>query len=157
MERKQDLINRMDILLMLLLVEGPSGTINEPIRGKTRLQKELFLSQKKLKEKGVSKPYPFRPYHYGPYCREIYYDIELLKDEGMVEETTVFTKHVGIVREYKLTSKGIRKTNDMIEKRALGGQYDIIKEVKKKYNSMSVVELVNITHREHPEYVGHKY
>ena len=144
----------MDILLMLLLAEGKSGTINEPIKGKTRLQKELFLSQKKLKDSGVSELYSFRPYHYGPYSKEIYYDIKWLKKEGIVEEIPISTTLGGTIRQFKLTAEGIRKTKEMIEKRELSYQYNLIREIKKNYNSMNVVELVNLTHRKYPEYVG---
>lgn len=155
MQKIEDKINRMDILLLLLLAKGPTGTINEPINGKTRLQKELFLSQKKLKDLGVSRPYPFRPYHYGPYCKEIYNDLEWLKKNGIIEERSTYNPYGGITRDFRLTAKGIQKTQKMIKERALDNQYDIIKEIKMKFNSMSVIELVEFTHREYADYIGH--
>ena len=163
MQRNSDEINRMDILRILLFAEGSEGIINEPIDGKTRLQKELFLSHQMLKTQepsnDISRPYSFRPYRYGPYCKEIYNDIEWLKRKDIVEEDIVSTAYGGIVRRFRLTSKGVQETRQMIQERGLESQYNIIKEVKRRFNAMSVVELVEFTHREFADYVGqdHRY
>lgn len=157
MQKEEDRINRMDLLLMLLLADGQSGRINEPIEGNTRLQKELFLSQKKLREFGVERPYSFRPYHYGPYSKEIYNDIDWLKRKGIIEESSTYNQFGGIVRKLALTTRGIQKTKNMIKERALHDQYKIIKDVKRKFNDMSVVELVEFTHREYSDYAGNAY
>lgn len=49
-----------------------------------QLQKSLFLiSEANLK--GAPAPlYEFEPYHYGPFCHDIYDDVDSLKDEGLV-------------------------------------------------------------------------
>jgi len=156
MQKTEDKINRMDILLLLLFAEGPTGRINEPVEGKTRLQKELFLSQKKLKSHGVSRPYAFRPYRYGPYCKEIYNDIEWLKRNNIVEEKSYLNSFGGVLRQFKLSPQGIQETREMIKKRDLSSHYNIIREVKRDFNSMNVVELVEFTHREYADYVGPK-
>lgn len=157
MQKIDDRINRMDILLLLLSAEGPTGRINEPIEGKTRLQKELFLSQKKMETHSISRPYSFRPYHYGPYCKDIYNDIEWLKEKGIIEESSAHSPFGEIVRSFRLTNLGIQETQKMIDKRNLNEQYNIVKEVKRKFNSMSVVKLVEFTHREYADYVGHEH
>jgi len=150
-------LNRMDMLLLLLFADGAEGMINEPIEGKTRLQKELFLSQKMLRDHKISRPYSFRPYHYGPYCKDIYSDIEWLKNEGIIKEESKSDAVGGILRVFSLTPRGIEEVQKMLRDQLVDRQYKIIREVKKKFNSMSVVGLVEFTHREYSEYIGHNY
>ena len=151
MSTKQDRLNRMDLLLLLLLADGNKGT-NEPIEGKTRLQKQLFLSQKKLKDHKIDKAYSFRPYYYGPYCKEIYSDIDLLKKDGVLKEETKVDNYGGIVIVFSLTPQGISEVQGMLESAAIRQQYEIIRAIKKEFNSMSVVELVDYTHEAYKDY-----
>jgi uncharacterized protein YwgA len=157
MQEMKERLNRMDVLLLLLFADGASETINEPIEGKTRLQKELFLSQKKLKDHKISRPYSFRPYHYGPYCRDIYSDIEWLKNEKIIDEQSRYDAFGGILRVFSLTSRGCDEVRKMLKNQQIDEQYRLIREVKKKFNAMSVVDLVEFTHHEYSDYVGHKY
>lgn len=113
MSTKQERLNRMDLLLLLLLADGNNGP-NEPIEGKTRLQKQLFLSQKKLKDHKIDKPYSFRPYHYGPYCKDIYSDIALLEKDDVVKEEPKVDNYGGIVRVFSLTEQGIAEVQKML-------------------------------------------
>jgi len=52
----------------------------EPIEGRTRLQKLVFLMQKRLEEAGEdplqSDDYEFIPYDYGPFSKELYDDLD---------------------------------------------------------------------------------
>jgi uncharacterized protein YwgA len=153
----EERLNRMDLLLLLLFADGKNHNENEPIEGKTRLQKELFLSQKLLKDHKIEKPYSFRPYHYGPYCRDIYSDIDLLKSDGVINEEQKTDAYGGIVRVFSLTCKGISDVREMIKKEPVRKQFDIIRGVKQRFNSMSVVDLVNYTHTEYADYVGKRY
>jgi uncharacterized protein YwgA len=157
MGEMEERLNRMDLLLLLLFADGVEGTENEPIEGKTRLQKELFLSQKMLKEHKVSKPYSFRPYHYGPYCKDIYSDIEWLKNEGITKEEPRLDTCGGILRVFSLTSKGVEEVREMLKSPSVREQYHMIREVKRRFNAMSVVDLVEFTHSEYSDYVGHSY
>lgn len=147
-------LNRMDILLMLLHAPGPTGRINEPIRGRTRLQKELFLAQKQLSDEGVRRPYGFRPYIYGPYSRELYNDIEWLKSREIIREKRIPTSDEGIYVEFGLTPNGIKRVEAMIRNRRLERTYEVIRVIKQKHNRMDLTQLVELTHRLFPEYVG---
>jgi uncharacterized protein YwgA len=157
MGEMEERLNRMDLLLLLLFADGVGRTENEPIEGKTRLQKELFLSQKMLKEHKVSKPYSFRPYRYGPYCKDIYSDIEWLKNEGIIREEPRLDTCGGILRVFSLTSNGIEEVREMLKRPVVRAQYQMIREVKRRFNSMSVVDLVEYTHSEYADYVDHSY
>jgi uncharacterized protein YwgA len=148
-------ITRIDMLQMLLLAGGSEQPQNEPIVGKTRLQKELFLVHKSLRSAGFSlKSYSFKPYHYGPYCKDIYQDIDWLVNKGIVEERSVQSSYSGIISMYVLTPQGVEQTQRLILDMDLEEAFNIIQEDKNKYNSMDVVDLVEFTHKVYPEYIG---
>jgi uncharacterized protein YwgA len=141
---------------MLLLAGGSRKEENEPIVGKTRLQKELFLSQIALREYGISGKYSFRPYNYGPYSREIYTDIEWLKRKTWITEQEIHSPQLGIIRKFLLTSVGISESKKLITRFGYEEEFQIISKIKRDYNSMDVVDLVEYTHQEFPEYVGQR-
>ena len=157
MGEMEERLNRMDLLLLLLFADGVEGAENEPVKGKTRLQKELFISQKMLKDHKVSKPYSFRPYRYGPYCKDIYSDIEWLKNEKIMQEELRMDSYGGILRVFSLTSRGIQEVREMLKNPPINEQYQMLREVKRRFNGMSVVNLVEYTHSEYSDYVGHDY
>ena len=75
--------NRRDILLLMLYSPGVGDEPNEPIVGRTRLVKMLFLFQKELwsdfrrgTEIAEDDFYRFFPNDYGPFSGQIYDDIE---------------------------------------------------------------------------------
>lgn len=74
--------NRRDILLLLLYSPGASGKTNEPITGRTRLTKLLFLFKQEALEhfrKGtdISEDnfYQFFPWKFGPFSSQVYDDL----------------------------------------------------------------------------------
>lgn len=143
----------MDLLLLLLYAPGSLGQINEPIGGITRLQKELFLVQKMLQDEGIKYKYPFRPYRMGPFSRDLYKDIEWLKSEDVIEEKRVYFKNKGIYRIFKLTPKGRKEVSDLIKKPTTSRMLKVVEQIKRRYNSMNLLDLVEFTHQVFPEYV----
>lgn len=87
--------NRKDILLLLLYVPGKSAEINEPISGRTRLVKMIFLFRNEIFpsfKKGnidisLDRFYDFSPYDYGPFSKDVYDDINFFQLKGFVEST----------------------------------------------------------------------
>ena len=142
-----------DLLLLLLYARGNSGKINEPIGGITRLQKELFLVQKTLQDEGIKYKYPFRPYRMGPFSRDLYRDIEWLKSENVIQEKRLHFKDQGIYRIFKLTSEGCKEVSNLIKKPTTFGILRVVEQVKRQYNSMKLLDLVEFTHQVFPEYV----
>lgn len=151
-----DRMNRTDLLLLLLYAAGPSGKNCETIGGKTRLQKEVFLAQKDLKDNNIKSNYYFRSYHYGPYSIELYDDVNWLASEGIIEIRKIRLEKRGIYTEYKLTRKGIEEMEQKLDDPKLKKSFDIISRIKKEYNKMSIVSLVEFTHKKYPEYDGKK-
>jgi hypothetical protein len=79
--------NRKDVLLLLLFAPGPTGDEGEPIDGRTRLMKFLYLLHRQLAiedKLGIKKPYSFEPYHYGPFSKDLYEDLEFLSNVGLI-------------------------------------------------------------------------
>lgn len=83
--------NRKDVLLLLLFSPGRDGEEGEPIEGRTRLMKLLYLLHRDLeveKKLGIERPYSFEAYHYGPFSKDLYNDLEFLENVGLVESIT---------------------------------------------------------------------
>lgn len=93
--------NRRDILLLLLYSPGQSEEINQPIAGRTKFVKMLFLFMKealKAFKRGTEVTeenfYTFFPWYFGPFSSEIYDDLNFFELRGFIvnktsdEETT---------------------------------------------------------------------
>jgi len=91
--------NKKDILLLLLYSPGKTEEVNEPVIGRTRLVKMIFLFQKeylshfkKGTELSEENFYKFFPWDFGPFSKEIYDDImffslrDFINDEVSDEE-----------------------------------------------------------------------
>jgi hypothetical protein len=84
--------NKKDILLLLLYTPGRTNQINEPIIGKTRLVKMLFIFKKeflKYFSKGTAITeenfYDFFPWKFGPFSSDIYDDIMFFTLRDFIE------------------------------------------------------------------------
>lgn len=84
--------NRKDVLLLLLYSPGETDQINEPVNGRTRLVKMLFLFKKEALEhfkKGTSINendfYQFFGWDFGPFSKEAYDDLTFFILRGFVE------------------------------------------------------------------------
>lgn len=86
--------NTKDLIVLLLAAKGASKQPNEPISGRTRLMKMLFLFDKELKAEfkkanvqvfeDTALPI-FEAYDYGPFSSEVYADLEWLVNMGFVD------------------------------------------------------------------------
>lgn len=150
--KQESQLSRLDILLMVLknanFGRGQKGTI----RGKTRLQKLLFLVQHELKTKGFKGKYSFRPYLYGPYSRQIYTDIKWLKMNKLVETNKDFDEITGLTIEFNITDEGKMKIDNKMESHIYKNVNDIVKNVIERYNDMRTTELVEYTHKQFKNY-----
>lgn len=146
-------VTRMDILKMLLYAPDSSGTLNSPIKGKTRLQKEVFLAQKALEDMGIKRKYGFMPYFLGPFSRQLYFDMKWLEKKELVKESTYFMDEKGVYREFRLTDKGTREVECLIRNQEIKKIYDIVSQIKRKYSNMQLRDLVEFTHQEFPGYM----
>jgi len=81
-----------DLIVLLLYAKGAEEKICEPIVGRTRLIKMIFLFDKEIRPKfNLKKEIPdsalpsFEPYNFGPFSDQIYADLEFLVNFGMVK------------------------------------------------------------------------
>jgi hypothetical protein len=86
--------NRKDILLLLLYSPGKTGKLNEPIVGKTRLIKMLFLFKKEAldhfcrgTEISDENFYEFFPWNFGPFSSQVYDDLVFFDLRGFIESS----------------------------------------------------------------------
>lgn len=87
-------LNGKHILLLLLYSPGKSNEINEPIAGKTRIIKMMFLFKEQIKKDFIKDSnielisFPeFFPWNYGPFSKDVYNDIEFFINNGFIEDT----------------------------------------------------------------------
>lgn len=89
--------NRRDILLLLLYSPGIRDEPNEPIVGRTRLVKMLFLFREEVlpefrrgTEINEDNFYEFFAWSYGPFSRQVYDDLQFFTLRGFIQtsETT---------------------------------------------------------------------
>jgi uncharacterized protein len=103
---KSKINNKKDILLLLLYTNGVSEQFNEPIKGRTRLVKLLFLFHKEgllhfkagtdIKENEF---YTFFPWFYGPFSQQIYDDVNFFQMRDFIELKDVESDNVNISYE----------------------------------------------------------
>ena len=94
MEKKE--MNSKDLLLSFLFSPGTTNKINEPIIGRTKLTKMMFLFEKQIykpffqDEISIDLPL-FAPYYFGPFSRQLFEDLSFFQSIGLVitEETDI--------------------------------------------------------------------
>lgn len=143
-------MNRRHILPLLLL----KANDQEPIEGRTRLQKLMFLLQQQLNEEGGDLPweYTFEAYDYGPFAKALYHDIDYLRRSGLLAEQE---RHIDTdvkQYDYKLTQEG----SDLVEEaREAIGLEELLREaetIKQEFNDMRLDELIDYVYSEYPEF-----
>ncbi|HEX5883316.1 MAG TPA: hypothetical protein VFY67_02110 [Pyrinomonadaceae bacterium] len=84
--------NRKDILLLLLYTPGKTARFNEPIIGRTRLMKMLFLFREEAlthfrqgSDITTDNFYDFFPWDFGPFSSQVYDDLMFFILRGFIE------------------------------------------------------------------------
>ena len=93
-------ITGADYLLLLFYLKGKSNEKAEPIEGRTRITKMMFIFNKeifrklKLDELSLEEDLPsFEAYHYGPFSSDVHEQLDLFTNiELLKEETRNFGK-----------------------------------------------------------------
>jgi len=170
--------NKKDILLLLLYSPGGSDLVNEPIVGRTRIIKMMYIFKKEiLKEfkKGtkISEEdfYNFFPWNYGPFSDEIYGDLdffvlhdfieiktpeyqEILKEsiEEFIEYNELNQDDVEYIEEeFVLTSKGQEWTKNNLYTSLNENQKKILTMFKDKVNSTPLQVILKYVYSKYPE------
>jgi uncharacterized protein YwgA len=166
--------NRKDMLLLLLAASG-----GEPVVGVTRLLKYVFLLQHGHgwgERFHLAEPYDFGAYDFGPFDSQIYDDLVLLENVGLIEsvptdqpepraergemelqalESGTSDPEVApweaedVVRQYALTDKGCEFVERFQLDATARGELGAI---KKQWNQRSLTELLRWLYKEYPDY-----
>ena len=163
-EKGKEVAEKLKILRSLFVNELPLKRMMWPlltlyvvdeIRGKTKLQKLVFLLDKELnivKDQG----YNFIPYKYGPFSKELIEDIEILILLGLVEreegEVIEVNGEEVTITVYKLTDRGKSIAGQIYNKLTDEEKRRINK--LKEFNTGSARSLTEYVHRKYPEYVA---
>jgi len=124
------------------------------IESRTRLMKILFL----LKNEGGFRKgnfHRFKPYIYGPFSKDIIFDLEELQDREFIEleyrqhPKHEFGKKAGIYI-YRLTTKGESLVTELLEHVSP----DTIRKIKKlkRFNRMQLTRLLEYVYKHYPRY-----
>lgn len=172
----------MDVLLLLLYAKGASSRLNEPIKGITRLEKLVYLLDQEGGFHKYISDYQFEPYDFGPFSSELWDDLETLKDESLglvethrdssryfieisdeekaLEEEKDFREDTGESSKekkmeiYKLSGRGERVAEKLFSELSPKEQH-VLENIKKKFNSMSLFELIRYVYLKYPKSIIH--
>jgi len=141
-------------LLPLALMYANDG---EPIEGRTRLQKMVFLMQQELKQRGqsgaVGTEYDFIPYDYGPFSKELYDDLDAMIDQEFVDDTEEPLRSGKVKYIYEIEGDG----EDLVDSEKETWEdadaiMQLAQEIKEDYNDMLLSELIEYVYSEYPDY-----
>ncbi len=133
---------------VLVILEIISHSDNH-LRGKTRLQKLVFLTQE---DNGAAINYDFEPAPLGPLSEDVNYQIMKLKELDLVEETVESTESGNSVFCYRLTGTGREVLHNGKKQADFKTMEKIIKRVYDKYGTMPYIKLLDFVHKTYPNY-----
>jgi uncharacterized protein YwgA len=127
-----------------------------PIEGRTRLQKMVFVIQQELSEtEGYSEDrfYEYFAYDYGPFSKELAEDIDDMIDAGLLIEDEVEYNDEGDLKYlYRVDDSG-REVAEKQRDEDAQAIIELAKSVKQRYNEqMSLPEVIDEVYEEYPEY-----
>lgn len=112
-----------------------------------QLQKCLFLLGRQLKKHVGEDFYEFFPYDYGPFCKAVYQDAEVLASEGLI----FIERPSGGYATYRITPKGARRARQLSRE----GPAPAVKHLRTVIEwalPLSFSELVRAIYNRYPEY-----
>lgn len=153
-------------LVLLLLRAGDSAKSAGQINGITRLEKLLFLATKEQGiDRHVADPFTFKPYHYGPYSKEVYEAVELLEEAGLLEEERYLGENqldeaeelaldvadeLGVERRFRLTETGV-VVADLLASRHPEA-FTKLGSIKNSYGHLNLKRLIRYVYSRYPEF-----
>lgn len=140
-------------LLPLALMYAGDG---EPIEGRTRLQKLVFLMQKRLEEAGEdplqSDDYEFVPYDYGPFSKELYDDLDETIARGMVEGREEDLGEDKVKYDYEIQDYGEQWVRDQLSKEEAQRILELAEEIKDEFGDVYLSDLIDEVYSRYPKY-----
>lgn len=172
----QKITSNKDLIMVLLYAKGHKQQQCEPIRGRTRLMKMIFLFDKEIRKRFHKEIInddalpKFVPYDFGPFSAEVYSDLEFLKDLGFIsmkktqdevsEEAYIYalyddvsTEDIGsnVEEEFLLTVLGKKFVEADKAGRLTKDQWNVIDEFKSRCTAASLKSLLKYVYTKYPE------
>lgn len=112
MKKKE--MNSKDLLLAFLYSPGVTPQNNEPIIGRTKLTKMMFLFEKQIYsrffEDSLQIELPtFEPYYFGPFSKQLFEDLSFFESIGMIEAKET---NIPLSAADKIESSGVFDEDD---------------------------------------------
>lgn len=140
-------------LLPLALMYAGDG---EPIEGRTRLQKLVFLMQKRLEEAGEdplqSDDYEFIPYDYGPFSKELYDDLDETMACNMVEGREEDLGEDKVKYDYEIQEDGEKWVSEQLSKEEAQRILEFAEEIRDEYGDVYLSDLIDEVYSRYPKY-----
>jgi len=170
-----------DLIMLMLHAKGKSGVDCEPIKGKTRLMKMVFLFDKEIRkqfnmEKAVDKiAIPdFVAHDFGPFSANVYEDLEFLVNAGFVTATMSAESEkvekeeydywlatskedppdFNGVTEFSLTDVGRDFVKDELKPNFSDVQRNILDKFKAKCTGIPLTTLLKYVYTKYPDMTG---
>src|ERR1044072_290195 len=140
MPTRRSLVNRRDWLLLALAHR--SGKPLSP----AQIQKSVFLMSEEAKGHMGTGFYKFVPYNYGPFCKDIYDDIDRLSFENFATTVSADRRRVFVA-----TPEGVKHAKS-IAKEADVDALDSLRNVIDWAASKSFPDLVRAIYAKYPKY-----
>jgi len=131
-------------IILLLYAPGALGKYGEPVTGKTRLVKMLFLMGKEVDVNNLVDSKMFLPYKYGPYNEQIDGAIEELEGNELVSRT-------GSPQRFELTLEGAKLAKQVWASLS-EAQKQRLFLLKKQYSRMPLSQVLSYVYNKYPEY-----
>lgn len=128
----------------------------EPIEGRTRLQKMVFLMQKRFEEKDEdplqSDDYEFVPYDYGPFSKELYADLDDLIGRNMADDREEPIGEDKVKYVYELEGQGEDFVENQLPEKEAQQILEEAEDIKSKYNDVQLSDLIEDVYSRYPKY-----
>jgi uncharacterized protein YwgA len=139
------------VLPLSLLYEADRNRIH----GRTRLQKLVFLAQKRMEREGVQ-PYEYIAYDYGPFSKELLDALEKYERKALIKIEVTQTYDGTDKYIYSLTPKGVKKFKANLDEgpdsEVLETIRQVSSEVIRHFNKMPISELIEYVYDNYPGY-----
>lgn len=112
-----------------------------------QVQKLFFLLDENVAEQTGGQHFNFEPYDYGPFDKDVYLELETLKEEGLVEILKTYSHGSRI---YKLTDEGLKTGSGDFDKLSKPVQQYICAVVE-FVRSLTFAQLVSTIYEAYPE------
>ncbi len=122
----------------------------EPIEGRTRLQKMLFLLSQEYSE--TSFQYRFYPFDYGPYSSTLQSDLDMLIENNFLDEKLGSNLSDRRKYRYSIMVKGTRIVERALDLGRFLKMYESCGAIKNHANHMNLDDLLAEIYSKYPYY-----